>query len=295
MNPVVRGIVAYPVTPFRPGDTEVVDVAVLHLLIDRMIEAGVDAVAPLGSAGEGVYLDRGEWDAVARESVEYVAGRVPTVVGVSDLTTAGAVHRARIAEDVGATAVMALPMSYWRLTETELRRHFTAIADAISIPVMVYNNPATTGIDMSPEFLADLVGTVDGITMVKESSGDITRMHRLRDLGGGELPFFNGRNPLALQAFAAGAVGWCTVAPCLIPRQIVEFRRLVDAGESAAAAAVFRRIRPVLDAIVGRGLPTTVKSGLRSIGIDAGEPRPPMLPLEDAAAGELRRRIVAAL
>ncbi len=78
---------------------------------------------------------------------------------------------------------------------------------------------------MSAEFLFDLVSTVENITMVKESSGDIARMHRLADLSGGTLPFFNGSNPLAQKAFRAGAVGWCTAAPCLIPDRIVEFRR----------------------------------------------------------------------
>lgn len=294
MNSTINGIVAYPVTPFHPRDTDAVNVEVLHLLIDRMIDAGVDAIAPLGSTGESAYLDHREWATVASESVGHVGGRVPTVVGASDLTTAGAVRRARMAESLGATAVMVLPTSYWRLTEEELRRHFTAIADSVSIPVMVYNNPATTGIDMTPEFLVELVTTVENITMVKESSGDITRMHRLRELSGGELPFFNGSNPLALPAFEAGAAGWCTAAPCLIPRRIVEFRRLVAAGDSAAAAECFERIRPFLDTIVSRGLSTTIKSGLRSIGIEAGDPRPPLLPLGEAEAVQLRRLIATA-
>lgn len=289
----IHGIVAYPVTPFDSQNSDKISIDILHLLLDRMLDAGVDAIAPLGSTGESAYLDHNEWITVAAESIQRTAGRVPTVVGVSDLTTAGTVRRAQIAERLGATAVMALPISYWRLTEDELRLHFTTLAESIGIPVMVYNNPATTGIDMSPEFLFELVSEVDNITMVKESSGDITRMQRLNQLSGNTLPFFNGSNPLALKAFQAGATGWCTAAPCLVPNQVVEFHREVTAGRADAAADIFDRLRPFLEMIVSRGLPTTIKSGLRSIGIEAGDPRRPLLPLDESGSARLKRLIDA--
>lgn len=290
----ISGIVAYPVTPFDNRDPDRINVDVLHLLLDRMIDAGVDAIAPLGSTGESAYLSHDEWITVAAESIQHTDGRVPTVVGVSDLTTAGTIRRAQIAERLGASAVMALPTSYWRLTEEEVRRHFTALAESVGIPVMVYNNPATTGIDMSAEFLFDLVATVENITMVKESTGDITRMHRLNELSGGTLPFFNGSNPLAQKAFRAGAAGWCTAAPCLIPDRIVEFHRAITTGRYDEADEIFERIRPFLDMIVSRGLPTTIKSGLRSIGVEAGSPRLPLLPLGEPETARLRGLIAAA-
>ncbi|WP_067862764.1 dihydrodipicolinate synthase family protein [Nocardia shimofusensis] len=289
MTHPISGIVAYPITPFTAEDT--IDIDALHLLLDRMIDAGVDAIAPLGSTGESAYLTDEEWTTVAAETIAHVGQRVPTVVGVSDLTTAGAVRRAKVAERLGATAVMALPTSYWRLTEDEVRLHFTTLAESVGLPVMVYNNPATTGIDMSPEFLFDLVGAVDNITMVKESTGDITRMNRLRELSGGALPFFNGSNPLAYKAFGAGAAGWCTAAPCLIPRPIVSFLRAVISGEPGRAEAMWEHLQPFLEMIVSRGLPTTVKSGLRSIGFDAGTPRRPLLPLDDHETARLHELI----
>ncbi|MDG3010899.1 dihydrodipicolinate synthase family protein [Rhodococcus sp. D2-41] len=293
MSEPITGIVGYPVTPFVPDDPSTVNVEVLHQLIDRMIDAGVDAIAPLGSTGESAYLDHDEWVMVATESIRNVAARVPTVVGVSDVTTAGAVERARVAESLGATALMATPVSYWPLTEEEVRVHFTAIAAAVTVPLMAYNNPATTGIDMSPEFLVRLVAAVPNITMVKESSGDIGRMRRLRELSEGSLPYFNGRNPLALQAFDAGAAGWCTAAACLVPHRVVAFHRAVVAGDAACATECFAQMEPLLELIVSRGLPTTVKSGLRSIGIDAGDPRRPLLPLGAAEAARLAGLIAA--
>ncbi|SNS93952.1 dihydrodipicolinate synthase family protein [Rhodococcoides kyotonense] len=282
----IRGIVAYPITPFD-RETGAFDPKPLHSLLDSMITSGVDAIAPLGSTGESAYLSDTEWEAVARETVAYVDRRVPTVVGVSDLTTGGALKRARIAAEAGADAVMILPTSYWHLDEREIREHVTTVADSIGIPTMIYNNPATTGIDMTPEFLVELVSAVEGITMIKESTGDITRMNRIRELGGGEIPFFNGSNPLAAKAFEAGASGWCTAAPCLAAEQVVEFWRRLRLGESDSAAMLFQQIEPLLNAIVSRGLPSTVKDGLQLLGIDAGVPRRPLLPLDDATRATL--------
>ncbi|MFJ8470916.1 dihydrodipicolinate synthase family protein [Kitasatospora sp. NPDC094011] len=285
---VLEGIIAYPVTPFSQADGSL-DLDRLTTLIDRLIVDGCHAVAPLGSTGESAYLDDAEWYAVAEASVAAVAGRVPTVVGIADLTTRSAVRRARFAEQAGADVVMVLPLSYWRLDEAEVVRHYTAVADAIGIPVMIYNNPATAGIDLPPELIHRLVREVENITMVKESSGDLQRMHRLTQLSDGALPFYNGSNPLALAAFAAGAAGWCTAAPCLIPELTLELHRAVRAGDLDGAREVFHRQLPVLQFLLRGGLPRTVKAGLALRGLDVGVPREPLLPLDPERTAQLAR------
>jgi 4-hydroxy-tetrahydrodipicolinate synthase len=148
---------------------------------------------------------------------QHVAKRVPTIVSVSDLTTAKAVRRARFAEAQGADAVMVLPAAYWKLSEAEILAHYRAIGDSIGVPIMLYNNPATSGTDMSVDLILRIVKGVENVTMVKESTGDIQRMHNC-NAGRRQVPFYNGCNPLALEAFAAGAKGWCTAAPNLIPQ-----------------------------------------------------------------------------
>ncbi|MEU1288138.1 dihydrodipicolinate synthase family protein [Kitasatospora sp. NPDC005856] len=289
----LEGIIAYPVTPLSAADGGP-DLARLTELIDRLVRSGCHAIAPLGSTGESAYLDDQEWYTVAEASVAAVAGRVPTVVGIADLTTRSAVRRARFAERAGADVVMVLPLSYWRLDEREVTRHYTEIADAIGIPLMIYNNPATAGVDLGPELLHRLVDQVENITMVKESSGDIQRMHRLAQLSDGALPFYNGSNPLALEAFAAGAAGWCTAAPCLIPDLTLDLYRAVRGGDLDTARRVFQRQLPVLRFLVGRGLPTTVKAGLALRGLDVGEPRRPLLPLDEAGTAQLAALLSAA-
>ncbi|MGH3632900.1 MAG: dihydrodipicolinate synthase family protein, partial [Mycobacterium sp.] len=167
--PKIHGIIAYPVTPFDSTDS--IDTTALTALVDRLVLAGVHAIAPLGSTGELAYLDESEFDTVVDTAIAAVDGRVPLVVGASDLTTANTIRRAQYAEKAGADAVMIVPVSYWKLTEREIVAHYTSIGEAIGIPIMAYNNPATSGIDMSPELLVRMFETVDNLTMVKESTG----------------------------------------------------------------------------------------------------------------------------
>jgi len=166
-NIPLKGIIAYPITPFSAEG--MVDINKYKTLLERMLKAGVHAVAPLGSAGVLPYLSDPEREAIVMATMEQVAGRVPVMIGVSGLTTERVVYHARFAEKQGAAAVMVIPMSYWKLTEAEIFAHFDKVASAISVPIMAYNNPATGGLDMSPEFLAKLL-KIPNVTMIKEST-----------------------------------------------------------------------------------------------------------------------------
>jgi len=274
---LIHGIIAYPITPFGGVG---IDVDRLAGLVDAMVDAGVHAVAPLGSTGESAYLSFDEWKTVVDATVAAVAGRVPVVVGSSDLTTAGTVARAEYAQQAGATAVMVIPVSYWALNEREIVQHYTSVSDAISIPIMAYNNPATSGIDMSPTLLNHMFESIANVKMVKESTGDIQRMLDLKQLSSGELPFYNGSNPLVLKALLAGASGWCTAAPCLRPAPAIALYEAVAAGDTARATDIYEELLPLLSFIVSKGLPTAVKSGLDILGEPAGVPRLPLLPLD---------------
>ena len=291
-TPDIHGIIGYTITPFS-ADGEHLDLDALGQSIDRLVDSGVHAIAPLGSTGEGAYLSDLEWDRVCEFSIQHVAKRVPTVVSVSDLTTAKAVRRARFAQAQGADVVMVLPASYWRLSEAEILAHYQAIGSSIQVPIMLYNNPATSGTDMSPELILRIFNAVENVTMVKESTGDIQRMHRLHLLGEGQVPFYNGCNPLALEAFAAGAKGWCTAAPNLIAPLNLELYAAILANDLERARALFYRQLPLLDFILKGGLPATIKAGLRNTGLEVGNPRLPVSPLDDGACKQLERLIAA--
>jgi 4-hydroxy-tetrahydrodipicolinate synthase len=183
---------------------------------------------------------------------------------------------------------MILPVSYWKLTEREIVQHYRSIGDAIGIPIMAYNNPATSGVDMRPELLVSMFETIDNVTMVKESTGDLSRMQRIAELSGGRLPFYNGSNPLVLDALRAGASGWCTAAPNLRPQPCIDLYDAVRAGDLEKAQILYDDLKPLLEFIVAGGLATTVKAGLDLLGVPAGDPRAPLLPLDEQGRAELQ-------
>jgi len=274
-KPMLSGIIAYTITPFSE-DGEHLNIKALNSLIDALIDSGANAIAALGSAGEGVYLDDDEWKRVALSTVKHVNGRIPVIIGIAALTTKKAVDRAMYAFEIGAQAIMVSPFSYYRLTEDEIYDHYAAISAATSLSIMIYNNPATCGVDMSPEFMLSMVENIDNATMIKVSTGNLQRMRTLHRLSKGSVPFFNGCNYIALDALNAGAVGWCTAAPCLLndlPKQLFD---CVQQGQVNKAEALFERQLPLLEFIVNGGLASTVKAGLDIKGLAVGVVRRPL-------------------
>lgn len=286
MNKVpFKGVIAYPITPF--DQEEKVDISLFKKLVERLVISGSHGIAPLGSTGVLPYLTDEEKEAITEATIQQVGGRVPVLVGVSNLTTEKTIHHAKFAENAEADAVMIIPMSYWKLTDDEIVAHYDAVASKISIPIMAYNNPATSGVDMSPALLKRLL-EIPNVTMIKESTGDIQRMHYLRKELGEEVAFYNGSNPLALAAFAAGAKGWCTAAPNLIPELNIKLYNAVQNNDLETAQNLFYKQVDLLKFIVAKGLPRAVKSGLNILGENGGQLRSPLKPLTELETSELK-------
>jgi len=287
-NVPFKGVIAYPITPF--DNNEQVDIILFRKLVERLVESGAHGIAPLGSTGVLPYLSDEEKEAVTEATIRQVAGRLPVLAGVSNLTTERTIHHARFAENAGASAVMIIPMSYWKLTDEEIVRHYDTVASKISIPIMAYNNPATGGVDMSPALLKRLL-EIPNVTMIKESTGDIQRMHYLREEFGHAAAFYNGSNPLALAAFSAGAKGWCTAATNLVPALNIELYDAIQRNDLATAQDVFYRQFDLLKFIVAKGLPRAISAGLNILGENGGQLRSPLKPLTDAETSTLKNII----
>ena len=282
----LSGIIGYPITPF--SDKGQIELNKLSDMIDILLTAKVDAIAALGSAGEAAYLSDEEWKAVAQHTVKHLTGKVPVVIGIAELTTENAVHKAQYAHQIGADAIMLSPFSYYKLSEREIFQHYRTVAEASPLPIMIYNNPATCGVDMSPEFMLRMVTDIPTATMIKESTGDIQRMHKIHALSEGSVPFYNGCNHLALEAINAGASGWCTAAPCLIGQKPKHLFDALKQGKSEQGAALFYEMYEFLEFIVSSGLSAAVKSGLALQGHNMGSPRKPLLPLTEGQQNRLQ-------
>ncbi|WP_108807688.1 dihydrodipicolinate synthase family protein [Aquimarina spinulae] len=284
-NVQFKGVIAYPITPFDTN--EKVDVDLFRKLLERLIRNGSHGIAPLGSTGVLPYLTDQEKEAITEATIQQVNKRLPVLVGVSNLTTERTVHHAKFAEKAGATAVMIIPMSYWKLTDDEIVRHYDTVAKQISIPIMAYNNPATSGVDMSPALLKRLL-EIPNVTMIKESTGDVQRMHYLRKELGEDVAFYNGSNPLALAALSAGATGWCTAAPNLIPELNIALYDAIQKNDLRDAQNIFYKQINLLKYIVNKGLPRAVQAGLTILGEEGGNLRSPLKPLTDIEESELK-------
>ncbi len=274
------------VTPFTEGG-DGIDVPALRRFVDWQIAEGVPGLIPLGSTGEFLSIDQEQRVQVVETVVGQAAGRVPVLVGTADEWTDRAVAFSREVERLGADGVMVVPPYYSSPTEDELFEHYRRIAEAISIPMMVYNNPNTANVDLSPRFLARLA-EVENISYVKESSGDLSRVREIDRLSGGRMTVFAGYH--AYDSIRLGAKGCVSVCGNIVPRLSADIYNLAIRSETMdEGRELYHRLTPLLDAISGDLYVSATKAAMGLIGMPVGDPRPPRLALPKAEVAALRQ------
>jgi 4-hydroxy-tetrahydrodipicolinate synthase len=284
-----RGTFTVTITPFdQDGE---LDLTALARFIDWQIVEGIHGLVPLGSTGEFLSLSPDETTAVIETTVRTAAGRVPVIIGTGAEDTREVVRRSREAEALGADGVMIIPPFYCTPTEDELYHHYKIVSDAIGIPIMIYNNPAVTNVDLTPDIVARLA-TIDGCRYIKESTLDITRVRDIIRLCGDRLTVFGG--VLGFESFVSGAQGWVAVASNVAPNPMARLFALVaDQGDIPAARDLYHHWLPVIQAVFGPWFVGGTKALLNHMGFPAGRPRPPRLPVpadRDAAMRALVAR-----
>jgi 4-hydroxy-tetrahydrodipicolinate synthase len=275
-----HGVLPALITPFT-DDGEAIDTDALSAIVDRLVGAGVGGLVPGGSTGEFTTLTNAERRQLVEVTVEAAAGRVPVVAGTGALSTREAVELSRHAERAGAAAVMVVPPFYDALSWRELLAHYTAVADAIGIPIMYYNLPSASGVRLTAAQLRELP-----ITCLKDTGGDAVAATELVQTDGPTL--LNGWDTLTFAALAAGvrAVVWGVAS--IVPEQCVELHRLlIDDIDLPAARELWARLWPLCQFLEGQSYPAAVKTACRLAGDVTGPVRPPLLPLDDAAINDL--------
>jgi 4-hydroxy-tetrahydrodipicolinate synthase len=276
-----RGVFAFAVTP-TTDDGESIDETRLRKLLDYLLEEKVHGVAMFGSTGAVGAFTEDERRRVAEVTVKHVNGRVPVMIGTGAISTGEALRLSRHAQDVGADAVLVVPVTYWIPNDAELFEHYETLAKAIRIPLCVYNSPRLAGLDMSPAFLARLA-QFDNIRFMKESSPDLSRITAVARLSNDRLRVLTGRDSTALEAFILGAKGWCAGSANIIPRYCVDLFDLAEKGDLKAAWDLSRRLFPITDFALEKGLIRSSHTALELMGRPMGPPRKPinMLPAGD--------------
>ncbi len=284
MSGTFRGTWTVLITPFTEGGAAV-DLPGLQRLVEFQIAEGIDGLIPLGSTGEFLSVSREERTAIVETVVRTAAKRVPVYIGTGAEDTREVVRASREAEALGADGVMIIPPFYAVPTEDELFHHYKTVSDAIGIPVMVYNNPATANVDMRPETLARL-STIPNCTSVKESTLEVTRVRDIIALCGDRMEVFAG--VLGYESAWLGAVGWVAVCSNIVPRLSRDmFAAAAQEHDQAKALALYRRLAPLLPYVGGPRYVSGTKAGFRLMGMPMGAPRPPRLPLPVAEEREL--------
>ncbi len=273
-TPLFRGTCTALVTPFRDSG---IDYAALDRLLDTQLEAGVEALLINGTTREAATLDPEETLALIAHCVRYCGGRTKLIAGTGGNNTRKAVNTAKAAAALGVDGLLSVTPYYNKCTQAGLLAHYEAISEATALPMILYNVPARTHVDIAPEACAELakLPTVNGI---KEANPDVGRVLTLRRLCGSDFPIYCGNDDRILPFMACGAVGAVSVLSNLRPKAVKELTDACLRGEFARALTLQQSWQPLIEALFSQVNPIPIKAALQLSGLDAGLCRLPLTP-----------------
>jgi len=276
------GVYTVLVTPFKADGGEV-DYEGLRKNVEWQISHGVHGLVANGSTGEFASLEDDEREKVAATVIDAAAGRVPVVIGASAEATQKSMFYTKQAKKLGADAVLVLPSYYCKPNQEEIFAHFARISDAVDIPIVIYNNPSTTGVDIKAETVKRMVDHSRNLSTIKECTGDIKRIREIRLLCGDQISVLCGWEDLALESFAMGACGWVSVIGNVVPKLAVQlFTEVYEDKDLDRGWETYKTMLPMLGFLeYGGKAPQTVKYCLDEMGLSGGVARGPRLPLSE--------------
>ena len=270
---MLRGSIVALITPMdAQGD---VDDQALARLVDLHIESGTAAIVAVGTTGESATLDEREHCAVIARVIELAAGRIPVIGGTGANSTTEAIRLTRCAAEAGADAALLVTPYYNKPTQAGLIAHHRAVAEAVDIPQILYNVPGRTACDMSPDTAAELA-RVDRIIGLKEATGDLARVERLRDLCGPDFAIYSGDDATGCEWMLRGGDGVISVTSNVAPRDMAAMCRAALAGHREEALTINRRLDPLHQALFIESNPIPVKWALCEMGLSRAGIRLPL-------------------
>ncbi|MFP5022556.1 dihydrodipicolinate synthase family protein [Pseudonocardia phyllosphaerae] len=287
----LSGILTALVTPFDSDGG--IDEPTLRAVVDRSVDGGVGGVVACGSTGEFAAMTADERHRVVEIVVEQTAGRVPVVAQTGGLSAREAIAHSRHAQDAGASVLMLVTPFYEPLTMDETLRYLRTVAGAVDIPVMLYNLPPATGVNLDPDTVGRLAREVGPIRYVKDTSGDMAQLGQLIRYHGDVVSTIVGWDSLALAALADGAAGAMCGSGNVIPGELVSVQRAIAAGDLDRARTEWERIYPLLDTLLSVGFIPGVKVATTARGLPVGLPREPLAPLDAAATARIEELVAA--
>jgi 4-hydroxy-tetrahydrodipicolinate synthase len=279
-----KGVFPAIATQFHDDQSLNLDATARHL--DAMVQAGIHGVVLLGTVGENTALEYQEKLTVLREMKQAAAGRIPVLTGVAEYTTALGCRYARDAEKIGLDGLMVLPGMVYKSDERETLQHFRTIAHSTGLPIMIYNNPVSYGVDVPPEAFARLED-VENIVAIKESSENVRRITDLVNIVGSRYILFAGVDDLVLESILLGVQGWISGLVNAFPHENRELWDLATAGRWEQARELYRWYTPLLHLDTKVKLVQYIKLAMAEAGLGSEIVRAPRLPLMGAEREEI--------
>src|SRR5262245_47647090 len=280
------GVTVALVTPFRNGE---IDFPALNQLVDWHVEQGTDCLSPVGTTGESPTLDHDEHERVIAAVVERAAGRIKVVPGTGSNSTREALRLTRFAKKAGANGALMVGPYYNKPTQEGYYRHFGTVAEAVDLPIVLYNIPGRTGSNIVPETIARLA-QLPPIVAVKEATGSLDQASQIAALC--DVTILSGDDSLTLPLMSIGGKGVVSVVGNIVPRDMKSMVRAFAAGKVEEALDWHRRLFPLCRDMLGVATnPIPVKTAMKLLGQDSGELRLPMCALDNAGESKVRQTL----
>jgi len=285
-----RGTFTALVTPFRNGD---VDLAAFEKSIEAQIVAGISGVVAVGTTGESPTLTHEEKEKVIQCTMKITNGHCKVLAGTGTNSTRDAIEATKFAEKAGVDGVLLVAPYYNKPSQEGLFRHFKAIAEATSLPIMLYNIPGRCSVDIGPDTVVRLAESCGNIVSIKEASGSVERVGELRRRLPREFSIMSGDDSLTLPFMAVGAVGIVSVASNLFPAEVCALVRACESGDYKSAESLHRKMFPLFKDLFIEPNPVPVKTALGWRGAMSAEVRLPLCEMTDANQTRLRKTLEA--
>lgn len=286
---MISGSIVAIVTPFKNGK---VDETVFRKLVEFQIHNGTNGIVPCGTTGESPTLTHEEHRRVIEICIEETQGRVPVIAGAGSNSTAEAVSLTQHAAKAGANAVLVVTPYYNKPTQEGIYRHFRAVSESASVPVILYNIESRAARNIEPETIARLARDCKNIIGVKEASGSLTQMQTIRRICPPNFLLISGDDALVLPIMAIGGVGVISVAANIIPQDMVRLITTFSNGDFSEAQKLYYKILPLVNALFLETNPIPIKEAMGLMNLCSADLRLPLCPMSEANRGKLKTALV---
>lgn len=282
---IFKGAGVAIVTPMK--ENEEVNYDKLEELVEWQIEQGTDAIVIVGTTGESSTLTTEEHSDVIRAAVRFAKHRVPVIAGTGSNCTREAIHLSEEAEKAGADGLLSVTPYYNKATQGGLIRYYTEIAEAVKLPIIMYNVPGRTGCNIMPETAATLFKNVENIVGIKEATGSLAQASRLMYLTDGKIDLYSGEDGIVVPLMAIGAIGVISVWSNVAPADVHDMCAAFSAGDLLRARELQLKAQPLVDALFSEVNPIPVKKALNLMGLEVGPLRSPLTEMTPENAAKL--------